>query len=168
MSINITTPINKQCQVFSFIILILFFNILRYMIDLKHYVTANNSYPTRLNSPELTDEVVANINRLLDKVNNLLKDLDVSATVSSGFRPSTVNAKIANAAKKSGHMIGKSIDLHDDKDQTLAKLIQSKPELLKKWGLWLEDPASTKGSNSNWCHLDFIDRTDRPSRMFKP
>ena len=139
------------------------------MISLSDYLTASGAYPEREKSPEVTPEVIANAEKLLKAVNSLLTELNIKfAKVSSGFRPSSVNAGIANAAKKSSHMTGKAIDLLDDKSQSLAKLFASKPELLRKYGLFLEDPESTKGKNSNWCHTDIADRPDRPSRIFKP
>jgi hypothetical protein len=65
-------------------------------------------------------------------------------------------------------MTGKAIDILDDKPQSLANKILTNPDLLKKYDLWLEDPAHTKGKNTNWVHLDMGNRTERPLRMFKP
>lgn len=138
-------------------------------LTLNDVVTASGRYPDRAKSSELTDEVKSNINDLITRVNALLSDLGIKqVSVSSGFRPSAVNAATKGAAKKSGHMVGKCVDLVDDKEQSLGKLITSKPELLRKYGLFLEDLAATKGQNSNWAHLDTIERKDRPSRTFKP
>jgi hypothetical protein len=140
------------------------------MITLHDLLTSSGKYPNRALDPEATDDVVENGAILVSKVNALLKDLGSNASeISSGFRPSSVNSKTPNAAKKSLHMKGMAVDLADDKDQTLAKLIASKPELLKKHGLWLEHPDNTKGKATNWCHLDMSKtRTDRPVRIFKP
>jgi uncharacterized protein YcbK (DUF882 family) len=138
-------------------------------ILLNEYLTSSGSYPDRAKSKELTPELISNANKLLEKVNFLLNELGVTnVKISSGFRTSTANAGIANAAKKSAHMSCLAIDVIDDKDQTLGKLVASKPELLRKYGLMIEDLGSTKGKNSNWVHLDCVDRTDRPSRSFKP
>lgn len=118
---------------------------------------------------ELTEEVITNLTILLEKVNALLFELKIaSAKVSSGWRPASINANIANAAKKSHHMTGKAIDILDDSNQSLSAKILSQPDLLKKYQLWLEDPAHTKGKNTNWVHLDIGVRSDRPLRMFKP
>jgi hypothetical protein len=118
---------------------------------------------------ELSQEIINNINELLDKVNGLLFDLGVQkGEVSSGWRPAAINAQTANAAKRSLHMIGKAVDIHDDANQTLGKAILCRPELLKNYGLWMEDLASTKGQNTNWVHLDIGSRTDRALRVFKP
>lgn len=141
-------------------------------ITVDEYITASNRYPERLKSVELTKDVISNISKLLEKVNALLGDLDKAGpfSVSSGFRPSNVNSNTKNAAKRSMHQNGMAIDIMDDKDQTLAKAIQSRPDLLKKHGLWLEHPDYTKGKNTNWCHLDMDStiRKDRPIRVFIP
>jgi hypothetical protein len=116
---------------------------------------------------EYNQLVMDNAKELLIKVNNLLNDLGVtSAPVSSGWRPPSLNATIKNAAKRSLHMSGKAVDILDDKDQTLAKLILSKPELLKKYDLWIEDETKTVGKNTNWVHLDIGVRQDRLVRKF--
>lgn len=114
---------------------------------------------------DLTDEIKQNAAQLLQQINLLLTELNISKVkVSSGWRPPAINAKIANAAKASLHQIGKACDIKDNDNQDLGKLIASKPELLKKFNLWQEDLESTKG----WTHLDIGTRVDRPSRMFKP
>lgn len=120
-------------------------------------------------SSELTQEIINNINELLDKVNGLLFELGIkTASVSSGWRPSAINSGVPNAAKKSLHMTGKAVDILDDKDQSLAKKILTRPELLTNYSLWLEDPSHTKGQNTNWVHLDFGVRKERSLRVFKP
>lgn len=142
------------------------------MINLTEYLTASGKYPERAKSPELTTTVINNSNILLGKVNSLLQELGVKQriTVSSGFRPSKVNTNTPNAAKGSLHQKGMAIDILDDKSQTLASLIASRPDLLRKYGLWLESPKHTIGKNTNWVHLDSdsIIRKDRPSRIFIP
>lgn len=141
-------------------------------MDLNAYLTASGAYPDRATHKELTPELKANASTLLEKVEGLFKDLGLDLNkynVSSGFRPSNVNSAIKNAAKKSLHQLCKAIDIVDDKLQTLAKLIESRPDLLKKHGLWLESPKATIGKNTNWVHLDdSTSRTDRPSRVFNP
>jgi hypothetical protein len=140
------------------------------MIKLIDLMTSSGKYPDRALDPEATETVVENGAELVQKVNALLKDIGSDASqVSSGFRPSRVNSATPNAAKKSLHMEGMAVDLLDDKNQSLAKLIASKPELLKKHNLWLEHPDNTKGVNTNWAHLDMSKtRADRPVRIFKP
>lgn len=137
------------------------------MLNLYNYLTASKKYPERANHPEVTSTVTSNATRLLEKVNALLIELGVNPEekdVSSGFRPSTVNAAIKGAAKKSLHMLGLAIDIRDT-DGSLGKLIASRPDLLRKYGLFIEDIKYTKG----WVHLDISPtRSDRPSRSFIP
>lgn len=137
------------------------------MLNLYNYLTASNKYPARANHTEVTAEVIINAKDLLNRVSSLLNDLGEDSDnkdVSSGFRPSDVNAKLANAAKKSLHMTGVAIDIKD-LDGSLGKKIASRPDLLRKYGLFIEDLKSTKG----WVHLDMSKtRSDRPSRSFIP
>lgn len=140
------------------------------MITLHTLLTSSDKYPDRALDPEATDEVVENGIDLVKQVNALLEDLESTASdISSGFRPASINANTPNSAKKSLHMVCKAVDLVDDKDQTLAKLIATNSDLLTKHSLWLEHPDSTKGKSTNWVHLDNSStRKDRPIRIFKP
>ena len=134
------------------------------IIKLDDYITANGKYPERLQSVELTQEVKDDAVKLLNKINQLLKELGIKeAKVSSGFRPSSVNSKIPNAAKKSLHMSGQACDINDP-DGKLDKLFDENDVLLKKYGLWQEHPDDTKG----WAHLDCKDRGKRKKNQFKP
>lgn len=118
---------------------------------------------------EYNDDIKNNAIKLLALINQLLNELGIdSADVTSGWRPPQINNKTTNAAKKSYHMLGMACDILDDDNQCLAKLVGSRPDLLKKYGLWMESPQSTKGINTNWCHLDYGTRADRPSRVFLP
>lgn len=130
------------------------------MLTLKDYAMGRDAkYPK-----EWTEEIQKNATVLLDKVNSLLSDLGITkVAVSSGWRPSAINSAIANAAKRSGHLVGKAIDLVDT-DGKLKEAIKAKPDLLRKYDLFLEHPGSTP----TWCHLDCVSRVDRPSRIFKP
>lgn len=129
------------------------------LITLEMYLMGRDkTYPN-----DITQEIRDNATVLLEKINALLKDLGVTdIKVSSGWRPPSINAALANSAKKSLHMIGKACDI-SDKDHTLSDAILKQPDLLKKYNLWIEDPTATP----TWCHLDFGIRTDRPLRMFK-
>ncbi len=131
------------------------------LITFEDLVTASGQFPERMNSPELTNEVKANIMELLKKVNPFLLELGVtSVKISSGFRPSAANAA-AHGAAKSNHMIGKAVDLHDVNGDLDIK-VGLRDDLLKKCGLWRENPMNTIG----WCHLDDKDRGTRPSNTF--
>jgi hypothetical protein len=138
-------------------------------------ITASGRYPARAKDPQLTDAVKANISELRRRVNGLLADLgwipDPDCT--SGFRPAAANTA-AGGATKSAHMLGEALDIMDNAEQVLARLIMADAEknkensLLHKWDLWLEHPDYTKGKVSNWCHLDMKSRRERPVQVFKP
>lgn len=134
------------------------------MITLYDYLTASGAHPEREHHKECTPEVINNAKSLLLKVNAFLTDLGIQMViVSSGFRPSDVNAALANSAKKSLHMIGSAIDISDP-DGSLDALIDRSDDLLKKHNLWHESSASTIG----WAHLDQKDRGKRPKNVFIP
>ncbi len=134
------------------------------MISLNDYITSSGKYPERAKHVELTEEVRKNATILLELVNVLLVDLNVeNVKVSSGFRPSDVNSKVPGAAKGSLHKVGMAIDL-EDAEGSIDELIAKHPEMLDKYGLWLENPASTNG----WSHLDNGTRPARKIRIFHP
>lgn len=114
---------------------------------------------------EYTLEIHFNARKLLRAVNALLADLDIAyARVSSGWRPPAVNKIIPDSAKKSYHTLGRAVDIRDAYTGNLAAVIAAHPELLRKYGLFLEEPSRTPG----WVHLDNGDRQDRASRVFLP
>lgn len=134
-----------------------------YITD-QDIITSSGKYLDRAESVELTKEVKNNINQLVKKINSLFRDLEhkEKLTVSSGFRPSDINSAVGGATK-SLHMRGLAVDLVDI-DGNIDYTIQSRPDLLKKYDLWLEHPDFTKG----WSHIDLGNRIDRPIRIFKP
>lgn len=133
------------------------------LINLEQYASASGKYPERLKDPEFSLEVIDNALKLLDKINALLAELNITkVSVSSGFRPSGVNSKIPGAAKKSNHMVGHACDL-EDVDGKLDKLFLENLKLLEKHGLYLEHPDNTK----NWSHLQDISPKSG-NRVFNP
>jgi type IV secretory pathway VirD2 relaxase len=136
------------------------------LISLNDILTSSGRYPERLDSQELTEIVKANAEILKTRVNKALEYVGVlEADVSSGFRPSSVNAGVPNAAKKSAHMTCEALDLVDDDKQTLCKLFTR--EVLEKFDLYREDSDFTKGKNTNWCHLQ-TRKTGSGRRIFTP
>jgi uncharacterized protein YcbK (DUF882 family) len=131
------------------------------LITLEAYAMGRDKlYPN-----DWTDEVKNNAIRLLGIVNEFLNELGIKeAIVSSGFRPPAINNITTNAAKKSYHMTGLAVDIKDNSKKDLANLVASRPDLLRKHGLWMED----KNHTNDWVHLDIGSRTDRPSRVFLP
>ena len=135
------------------------------LITFDDVVTASGKYPARRLDPEFTEQVKSNIKAFLPTLNAFLKELGIQkVTVTSGFRPTAVNAATPGAAKNSTHCLGKAVDIFDP-GNSLNDLVLQHPELLKKYGLWVESRESTP----NWCHLDCsTSRADRPIRVFKP
>ena len=133
------------------------------LLTFDDFVTASGKYPERLTSPYLTEGVKDNIEVLRAVIIAFLAELNIVATISSGFRPPTVNEKTKNSAKNSLHMRGLAVDLVDT-DGSIKRTISLKPHLLAKYKLWMEDPSSAQG----WCHLDLGIRPDRAVRIFKP
>lgn len=136
------------------------------ILSTRDILTSSGKYPERLDSQELTENVKANAEELRRRVNLALEYVGVlEADVSSGFRPSKVNANTPNSATKSAHMTCEAVDLIDDADQTLCKLFTK--EVLEKFDLYREDSDFTKGKNTNWCHLQSR-KTKSGRRIFKP
>jgi len=142
------------------------------LLTLEDLITSSGKYPERANSPELTAELKANGADLVKRINNLLKDIyTIDVKVSSGFRPSSVNSTILNAAKRSLHMTLKACDISDPQGKLRDILLKnvdeksnSSDDVLTKYGLWLENPQATKG----WIHLDAGVRTPRKRKVFNP
>lgn len=136
------------------------------MITLEQYFMGRD----KSHKDELTPEIINKAKTLLDKVNRLLLIIvwDEEVEITSGWRPESLNAKVKGASKKSAHTLGMAIDIKDDKKQSLAKRIRENIDMLKILGLWLENPDFTKGQNTNWVHLDFKVRSERPENIFNP
>lgn len=135
-------------------------------MNLKDYLTASGKYPNRENHKELTEELLRNADQFILGVNNFLKEVGIDPTVikiSSGFRPSEVNANVKGSAKKSLHMQCLAVDIVDVSGE-LYKKATEKPEILRKYGFFVEDRSATP----TWLHIDKGVRSDRPSRIFKP
>jgi len=132
-------------------------------ISIKDYLTASGKYPERENHPEVTPELIANATILLDKVESLLNDLGIEhVIVSSGFRPSEVNAQTKGSAKHSTHMTGEGIDIADPKNE-LDNLLLTRQDLLIKYDLYQESPDSSP----RWSHLQSR-KTASGKRVFIP
>lgn len=127
-------------------------------LTLDDLITSSGQYPKRTESDELTDEVRANLIDLHARIVLLLAELDMSPSITSGWR-----TKEANKGRGRYHPLGKAVDLNDPSGAVKFKLIMN-PELLAKYGLWMEHYAATPG----WCHLDTGERKERPVRIFYP
>lgn len=101
-----------------------------------------------------SDEVKANADILIDKVNQLLAECPADVQpdgMNSGWRPASYNAKVPGAAVKSKHITGQAVDLGDP-DGALDDYLLHRQGLLSKYGLHMEHPLATKG----WCHLQSV------------
>lgn len=128
------------------------------MLTLEDFITSSGKYPKRAHSDELTETVRENLIDLYARVVSLLNELEVSPSVTSGFR-----TKEANEGKGRYHPLGKAVDLNDPSGAIKFNIIMN-PHLLTKYGLWMEHYSATPG----WVHLDTGTRPDRPVRIFKP
>lgn len=116
------------------------------MLTVMDILTSSGKYPDREKDPSCTEEVRDNAQILCVRVNALLDELGLTATVSSGFRTPLANAAIKTAAKKSNHMKGCAVDLVDVHGH-ICNVIT--PKLLEQCGLYMENPGSTP----TWTHL---------------
>jgi hypothetical protein len=99
----------------------------------------------------LTQTLRENAEEIVAKANQLLARFGEARKVTSGWRPSAVNAATPQAAKRSRHITCEAVDLEDE-DGTLDDWCLENPEILQEVGLWQEHPAATKG----WCHLQIV------------
>lgn len=109
----------------------------------------------------LTGLMEVNLRKLLKAINKLRDAYGKPMIVSSGYRPAAINATIPGAAKKSNHMACLAVDLADS--GKLAEYCLNNLKLLEEFGLWMEDPAHTKG----WVHLQCVPPRSG-NRVFKP
>lgn len=115
----------------------------------------------KTHASEFTPEIGIAAGGLIVRVNDLLREVGIEAvTVSSGWRPRSVNSRVRGAAKNSQHIFGHAVDLADPHG-TLRKFFTA--ERLEKHGLYMESPDSTP----TWVHLqDVAPRSGK--RIFKP
>ena len=130
-------------------------------LTVQDILTSGGKYPERAKSPELTAELDFNAQMLCDRLNMLFEELGITSwKISSGFRPLAVNKKIGGATK-SAHTQCQAVDFVG---QDIGKKVAARPELLKKYGVWLEDLSATV----SWTHLDIRPRRPREIQIFKP
>jgi hypothetical protein len=103
-----------------------------------------------------------NLEKLLKAVNKFRAVYGKPMRVSSGYRPAAINATVKGAAKKSNHMKCLAVDFVD-RSGKLAEYCLNNLKLLEEFGIWLEDPAFTKG----WVHMQVVPPRSG-NRVFKP
>ena len=107
------------------------------MITRDQYMMGRDSkYPT-------TEELEKNAAVLLFRVNRLLRHLNQTCGVSSGYRPGHYNQ---GYAPKSAHLTCEAVDLIDLKGELKALIT---PLVLEQFNLWAEDLNKTP----TWLHL---------------
>lgn len=109
----------------------------------------------------ITLDQLNNANKLLLAVNSLLAHYNKPVTISSGYRPMSINAKVGGA-KLSAHITCEAVDIADP-NQELANWCLNNIPLLEKYGLYLENPAHTP----TWVHLQ-IRKPRSGNRIFNP
>lgn len=109
----------------------------------------------------LDKEMTYNLFDLLPRVNLIRFEYGKALYVSSGYRPPSINKK-AGGSKNSSHLKCQAVDFKDP-DGAFAKWCLDNLDLLKKAGLFMEDPRWTPG----WVHL--MSRAPRSGkRVFVP
>lgn len=71
--------------------------------------------------------------------------------VTSGYRPSSVNANTPGASARSKHLTCQAVDLSDPEGE-LDDWCMENQKTLEQVGLWLEHPSATKG----WTHWQIV------------
>lgn len=119
------------------------------MIDKSKWKISETEYLMgRDKAAPLTPTMRTNMEKLLIAV-NLIRDLyGKSMSVSSGYRPPTVNAATPNASKTSCHLTCEAVDF-GDKDRKLVQWLLRNMDILEKAGLYMESPINTP----TWVHL---------------
>lgn len=80
---------------------------------------------------------------------NLIRDLyGKPMTVSSGYRPTSVNAATPGSAKASAHLTCEACDF-EDKDRKLIQWLLRNMDILERAGLYMESPINTP----TWVHV---------------
>lgn len=120
-------------------------------------LSSSGKYPER--AAVATADVIANAAETAARVNKLGL---TALSVSSGFRPATINVHVKGAAVRSHHIMGRAVDLVDA-DGSIGKWCLANLDALEKAGLWLEDPSYTKV----WCHLQTVPPKSG-KRVFQP
>ena len=93
----------------------------------------------------------SNLINLLTKINALRIDFNKPMNVSSGYRSPEHNVTIGGATH-STHLTCEAIDIIDLEGALRRFCIANDNAILKKYNLFMEHPAYTKG----WCHLQII------------
>lgn len=97
---------------------------------------------------DYTQEVSDNLDKLLVPMNKIRDAYGKSMSVTSGWRPPSINASTPGAATHSKHMIGLACDISDP-DGAVMKWVLENLEMMQDLEIYFEDFRWTP----NWCHF---------------
>lgn len=100
---------------------------------------------------ELTPEIKANIEVLLERINKIRDAYGKPMVVTSGLRSQHDQEMINPSASKSKHLIGAACDV-EDKDGKLRDWILLHLDLMEQIGFWFEAFDHTVG----WVHFQML------------
>lgn len=100
---------------------------------------------------EYTDSVSQNLDRLVVAINKIQEVYGKQFTINSGWRTSSVNKSIPNAAPKSKHMEGLAVDISDREGEVMKWTLENL-QLMKDVGVYMEDWRWTP----TWTHYQII------------
>lgn len=113
-------------------------------------------------APEYTEQISDNLDSLLVAINAVRKAYNKPMTVTSAWRPASINGMVKGAAPKSNHIIGLAVDIHDP-DGGLMRWVLDNLQLMTDLGLYMEDFRWT----GNWCHFQLC-KPASGKRIFVP
>lgn len=100
---------------------------------------------------ELSDAHRMNAARTVEAANRLLNAFGEDRAVTSGWRPSSINASTKGAAAGSKHVLCQAVDL-EDANRELSQWCLNNQDILQKLGLCMEHPSATP----TWVHLQIV------------
>lgn len=115
------------------------------LIDVTEYLMG------RITLQDLTPDMLANLNTIVPRANDLLTAFGEYRTVNSGYRSPAYQMQINPNAPHSKHEVCAAVDL-EDKDNRLKDWCMANLGTLADIGLWMEDPKSTP----DWVHVQCI------------
>lgn len=111
----------------------------------------------------LTPELRANMEKLLEIINQVRHEYGKPFFITSGYRTPEHNAAIGGA-KNSAHTKCLAIDIADPNGLIGKWIINN--NILEKYDLYMESlDVTQKNKNRSWVHLDLI---PRKNRIFMP
>lgn len=116
---------------------------------------------------DLSDEIQANLTKLLEVMNAVRVAYAHPMTVTSGYRRAQDNDATSNAAKASAHLVGMACDIRDT-DGAIMKWVLENLQLMKDLGIFLEDFRWTRSKTKGyWVHFG-IRKPASGHRIFVP